>query len=174
MAWSTSPYLSVASQSAWMVKRPSTCALERCCLSQGHCWGLQLQQSGFPFKGHGLHPKMCPDSEQTPWIHISTVYGAGHQGHSWGITGSDTHTFGGREVYSECKIIQKKKKVLIKNKQKIPQTHRTKKICTHFSIKTYLTTPKTETVRRYLYFKTSLVTFLTITWLPDSHLWISL
>lgn len=59
--------------------------------------------------------------------------------------------------------LYKKKKVLIKNKQKIPQTHKKKKICTHFTVKTYLVTPKTEAVRRYLYFKTSLVTLLTIT-----------
>lgn len=94
--------------------------------------------------------------------------GAGHQGHSWGFRGSELHLWRQRGVFWVQNYILKKK-VLIK--KKISQTHKKKKICTHFTVKAYLVTPKTETVRRHFYFKTRLVTLLTITWLPDSHLW---
>lgn len=93
--------------------------------------------------------------------------GAGYRGHRWGIRGSDTQLWRQGRFFQMQNYI--KKKVLIKNKQKIPSTHRGKKVL--ISLSKHILLLQKLRLRRYLYFKTTLITLLTVTRLPDSHLW---
>lgn len=126
----------------------------------------------FLCKGVVCTPK-CGQTQNKYHGCTSQHYGAGHQGYSWGIRGSDTQLWrqGG---FFWVQNYTKKKRALIKNKtgkQTNPANTQEKKFCTHFTGQTYLATPKTETVRRYLYFNTILTRLLSITWLPHFHLW---
>lgn len=113
------------------------------------------------------------DTLWTLWTHsqmqVSTLRVAGYLGCSWGAQRFRHSALEAGIIFwvQSYTIPCTKMKIYLKKKtaKKNPPLS-----CTHSTDKPGLATPKIESLRRYFYTKTFLVTLLTITWFPDFHL----